>query len=566
MMQWTGWAIRQIRTAVVLAAPLALSAGSPASASSVPFGNLESLGCITQSGGSEDCGLSTSGLRFAQSVVISPDGRNVYVASGDSGAIVTFNRDGGGRLTPRGCIGDPGSNESCSATSAGLAGVRALAVSPGGGHVYAASARALVVLGRDASTGRLNPAGCIEEVGADQGCTSSAAGLAEATSVAIAPDGRNVYVTASDSGTVALFERQAGTGLLRSAGCIKNSSSNEACSKSTYGIAGATSIALSPDGDSAYVTGGASGSLAIFARSTSTGALKPRGCIKDRGFSGSCAQDAVHLSAPNDVDVSRDGRSVYVASGEANAIMIFDRDQDSGRLKPSGCVGSGGDGACRRTSAGLQLPAAVAVSRDGDTAYVASSISMAVATFIRHRATGELVPAGCIMETGSTNDSCTDTAAGLLGATSVVVSGDGRSVYVASRTSNAVAAFRRNVPPPLPRVKIGRRSVRLSGNGIARVRIACLAGGEEDRCRGTLSVRTRSSTTAANRSRRIRIGKRSFSIRDGKAARVAVRITQVGRDLIEARRRLRVVLTARTRDPARGIKTTTRRTIKLRAR
>src|SRR5688572_28219715 len=107
----------------------------------------------------------------------------------------------------------------------------------------------------------------------------------------------------------------------------------------------------------------------------------------------------------------------------------------------AGCVSM--FGFCDRGAA-LEGAAAIAVSPDGTSAYVASSSDDAVAVFDRG-ADGTLVQepgaAGCISESGAGR--CRDGTA-LDGATSVAVSPDGRSVYVTSFGSDAVAVFDRS--------------------------------------------------------------------------------------------------------------------------
>ena len=86
----------------------------------------------------------------------------------------------------------------------------------------------------------------------------------------------------------------------------------------------------------------------------------------------------------------------------------------------------------------------VAVSPDGKSVYVASYSSDAVARLNRNTTTGAITQpagtAGCISETGA--GPCAD-GHGLYGPEAVAVSADGKSVYVASFGSDAVARFNR---------------------------------------------------------------------------------------------------------------------------
>ncbi|MEA2332011.1 MAG: hypothetical protein QOH58_2149 [Thermoleophilaceae bacterium] len=88
---------------------------------------------------------------------------------------------------------------------------------------------------------------------------------------------------------------------------------------------------------------------------------------------------------------------------------------------------------------------AVAISRDGRNVYVASSSSDAIAIFKRSAKTGKLTQrsgaGGCIAAKGA--GGCAK-ARGLNGPNSVAVSADGKNVYATSLVSDAVAVFRRN--------------------------------------------------------------------------------------------------------------------------
>jgi DNA-binding beta-propeller fold protein YncE len=97
-------------------------------------------GCVSQSG---SAGLCTDGraLEGAQSLTVSADGRNVYVAGAANDAIAIFARDAAGRLRQlagrEGCVSEGGSQGCRQAT--GLDGVSAIAVPRDGRHVYAPS-------------------------------------------------------------------------------------------------------------------------------------------------------------------------------------------------------------------------------------------------------------------------------------------------------------------------------------------------------------------------------------------------------------------------------------------
>jgi DNA-binding beta-propeller fold protein YncE len=169
------------------------------------------------------------------------------------------------------------------------------------------------------------------------------------------------------------------------------------------------------------------------------------GCVSETG-SGPCA-DGHALSGANSVAVSADGKSVYVASYLSDAVARLNRNTTSGAITQptgsAGCVSDGGSGGCA-VGHGLSGPASVAVSADGKSVYVASYDGDAVARLSRNTTSGAITQppgtAGCVSETGS--GSCAD-GHGLIRPLSVAVSADGKSVYAASYDSDAVARFNR---------------------------------------------------------------------------------------------------------------------------
>lgn len=180
-----------------------------------------------------------------------------------------------------------------------------------------------------------------------------------------------------------------------------------------------------------------------------------RGCLVDRASkAGSCGR-ARALNGPGPfmgsraIAVSPDGKHVYVASSQSDAIAIFTRNRQSGALAQAkgtgGCVAAKAAFGCA-PAIGLDEPNSVAISPDGRSLYATSRLGNSITTFVRNPKTGELrqLPpplAGCI--SGLPIPGC---AAGLALVTPdvVVASPDGNNVYVGSFFGNAVAAFARN--------------------------------------------------------------------------------------------------------------------------
>ena len=95
----------------------------------------------------------------------------------------------------------------------------------------------------------------------------------------------------------------------------------------------------------------------------------------------------------------------------------------------AGCVSETGTGGACADGKALDFAAGLAISPDGKSVYVASLNSDAVAVFQRDTTTGELTQlagtAGCISETGSGGDCADGKALDIGDSDSMTVSGDG---------------------------------------------------------------------------------------------------------------------------------------------
>jgi DNA-binding beta-propeller fold protein YncE len=150
----------------------------------------------------------------------------------------------------------------------------------------------------------------------------------------------------------------------------------------------------------------------------------------------------------NAVAISRDGNNVYVASSKSNAIAIFERDTSTGRLtqRPgkAGCIAANGRSGCA-SALGLDHPNSVAVSADGKNVYVGSFFGNAVAVFARNTSTGALTqPADTTGCIGNTPTAGCATGLALAALEGMAISGDGNDVYVATAVSNAVLVLTRD--------------------------------------------------------------------------------------------------------------------------
>lgn len=343
-------------------------------------GALSFEGCIGD--GSQSCTATNpkNALGVPTSVAVSADGRSVYVASSYASVVDVLSRNTStGALSFDGCIGDDPDTE-CATTSPAnaLEAADSVAVSPDGTSVYVGSAEAIGVFSRDTSTGALTYEGC---VGEDPGCTPTtpASAVVGLESVAVSPDGSSVYAANAGFGEVDVLSRNASTGALTYEGCIGDESESEC--KTTIPsnvLTGAHSVAVSPDGANVYVAsvgrpGG--GGIIAFSRDSSTGALTYQGCFGEAtGCTSTTPVDA--LQQAYSVTVSPDGGSVYAASEEPNAVAVFSRNTSTGALAYRSCIGNHEGCTATKPIDALDGVSSVAVSPDGSNVYVASGATL----------------------------------------------------------------------------------------------------------------------------------------------------------------------------------------------
>jgi 6-phosphogluconolactonase (cycloisomerase 2 family) len=394
---------RRIANVVVT---LSLALGVARAAAAQPVGALAQLprpDACTQLGGDGINCRDGIGLNGANDVALSPDGKSVYVAALFSDTVAVFARDKpSGALTqlaaPNGCVANDGDGVTCQ-DAVGLSGPTAVTVSPDNAHVYVASyGGGLTVFNRNPMTGALTqlaaPDGCITQFGGGtSGCTD-AYGPFTPTSLLVSPDGKFVYTLARNSNSIGVFARDKATGKL-------------------------------------------------------TQLPAPEGCLSLAGDGVTC-KSVIALDDPRGLAMSRNGKSLYVAAGDSDAIAIFRRNKTTGVLTqpdaPNGCIANDGDGVTCTAAIGLDTPTAVLVGKNNRHVYAVSYTSDSLTIFERNQTSGALTqlpaPHGCLAESGD-GITCTDAVA-LNGGSNLTQSNNGRHLYVTSIVSGGVAAFRRD--------------------------------------------------------------------------------------------------------------------------
>ena len=241
-------------------------------------GDAPRTGGVTQKPGRAGC-VSTTGTKGAcargdalvtpGSVVVSPDGKHVYVASEDRyrGGVAIFDRAANGTVRQKrgrsGCVSETGLRRACR-QAIGVRAPRDLAISPDGRNVYVAAASgAVAVLDRDATDGTLTQrtgrAGCLARVGRRGACVR-ARGLHNPQGIVVSPDGSNVYVTSFEDDALTVFDRNAASGALKQkpgrAGCLAGEySAARGCRTASLQV-GLDGPALTVSGDGKHVYAG----------------------------------------------------------------------------------------------------------------------------------------------------------------------------------------------------------------------------------------------------------------------------------------------------------------------
>jgi 6-phosphogluconolactonase (cycloisomerase 2 family) len=187
------------------------------------------------------------------------------------------------------------------------------------------------------------------------------------------------------------------------------------------GIASASDVAVSSDGKNVYAIGRVDSGLATFKRQASG-----RLTWVDAKFEG--VDGVTGIETPQAMALSQDGRSVYVSSPDDQAIALFKRSAQSGKLTFVEAYVEGAEGI-----SGMGDAYGVVVSPDNKNVYVSNDANPGgVVTFKRNRQSGKLTFVNSKLGGGKLGD-----------AVAVNTSADGHQVYLVSQGAGAITTFKR---------------------------------------------------------------------------------------------------------------------------
>ncbi len=265
--------------------------------------------------------LAADGLGSTYSpvkVIVTPDGAHLYAAFkptfSNNGIVALYDRDSEGGL-------------SFSKSYEVMDDATDLAISSDGKNLYLSGKNSVSVFDRELK---------LVETKSDDGVID---GLAGSSGMALTPDGKYLFVAGATDNAVAVFTRNTTTGQLGFVKALRNGVDN------ITGLNGARSVALSPDGINLYVAGDKA--LAVFERNHIGGKVTYLETWT-KGVNGN--NPVWELDAPTSVIVSPNGSRVYVSSGTQSAIAVFRTLPQNRKLELIGVEREGGNGVISLTS------------------------------------------------------------------------------------------------------------------------------------------------------------------------------------------------------------------------
>jgi hypothetical protein len=269
------------------------------------------------------------------------------------------------------------------------------------------------------------------------------------------------------SGGLLTLERAPGSGVLAqlagTVGCARDDGNFSCFNTTAMGTGEIRQFAVSPDGRHVYVPSSVTASgVAIFDRAAATGTLTQKpdtdGCISATGnpigAQNQCRKDARLAGNPETLEISADGRQVYVVAGDR--VTVLARDGGSGLLAPASCLARTTDLGCAAGARNVRDTQYLAISPDGEDLVVGDDGAGNGVAFFHRGADGSLVQNpgvdGCLSVNGASTDTgaitpgaCRSNPA--IGANGHVTFFGSDQLYAGFSTTSSVAVVKRDFAP-----------------------------------------------------------------------------------------------------------------------
>ncbi len=542
--------MRKLATLFLSLIAVAALAAPPAGAAPPP-GGLTMLGCVSTptEAALRGCTPGTTALRGMHDAELSPDGKQLYAVGGTAGdgvvgRLVALTRDGlSGALTLGPCRGSVA--DGCTADDH-LDEPFGLDLTPDGADLYVADYSNGIVQYRRAADGGLTFASCLTPT-AVSGCTT-VPGLTGSGGIAVSPDGKHAYVAGYAGDTAFAFSRDQGSGALSFVGCHTTAATASCTQFGGNGLDDATDVDVAPDGGHVYFS--ARGDAATgFTRDSASGALSAPQTLSDD-----------YLAGAQTIAVAPDGKTAYVGLFDGSGLTALSLAPATGAPTLLSCLDNETTPFCS-ASPGVNTVFGLAFSPAGDVLFAASRNGNSLSSF-RRSASGSLSLISCVGIAAIPEPGCGQAGNALADVEAVAVSADGRFAYGVgggSVTTLAVEPPAAPKPPdeaapPRPILKIVGKRARLNSRGKLKLKLRCVRGAP-DVCAGRLSLRSArklaplAGASAKQRKRYVKLGGRPFAIRQGKSVRLTITVPKKGRAVVDAKGVLGARLTATVRNP-----------------
>ena len=260
-------------------------------------------------------------------------------------------------------------------------------------------------------------------------CEIGLCGLDAARHIAVSADGSQLFVTGDvDNAAVTFVEVDKNAGTLRRLNLYR--------ALSIDGLAGASALALSPDNSLLYITAATDNALSVWRVDAGAGTLERTDLHEDG------EENIDGLDTPSDLAVSPDGRLVFVVSEGDNALSVWQVDAEA--LAPAITQsalyrdGSGGID-------GLDGASGIAISPDGSLLFVAAQADDALSVWRVNTADGTV-------EQTDLHKHAAGNTEGLDGVSDLALSPDGRLLFAASETGDALSVWQVNARASAPTI------------------------------------------------------------------------------------------------------------------